>query len=149
MNQRFTIYASLVSQGCQMCGIWSTTPSPYPLVGMDMTKWSPLVPWGLGSRCKPCGPNCRICVNVYWLQDLSCLSHVVDLNYCFASLKGPCDWWVGRWDWDIEEGQGSTPEGSCEASVAPYLWLVFLYVTWWLLNWFYLTVFLHWSYLAA
>ena len=44
-----------------MCGRWSSSSSPYPLVAQDAEKWSPLVFWGLGTRDKPVGLTCRVC----------------------------------------------------------------------------------------
>ena len=46
---------------CRYCGIFSNSPSEWPLMGTPLQAWDPYVPWGRGRGGKPSGDKCKAC----------------------------------------------------------------------------------------
>ena len=49
---------------CKWCKNWSSSLCPWPLQNTVLSAWSPLLPWHRGSRNKPIGDACKVCMVV-------------------------------------------------------------------------------------
>ena len=53
---------------CRWCRTWSYMLCPWDQRGTVLATWHPLVPWHRGSKLKPSGEGCKVCVIVIWCE---------------------------------------------------------------------------------
>lgn len=53
---------------CRWCHSWSFSLCPWPLTGTVLAAWDPLLPWARGTKEKPIGSCCKVCIVVSWMN---------------------------------------------------------------------------------
>ena len=51
-----------VAKCCKFCKKWSYNICEWCLVGTVLGQWAPYVPWARGTRDKPIGDRCKVCM---------------------------------------------------------------------------------------
>ena len=73
-----------VAKCCKFCKKWSYGICEWVLLGTVLSQWSPYIPWGRGTREKPIGDRCKVCMVV--------TRHLLRIFcFCFGMKSNECE----------------------------------------------------------
>ena len=90
--------AEYKAKRCRFCRQWSYSLCPWDTRGTVLKMWFPVLPWNRGTKNKPSGDGCKVCMIVSWFQKVKWIKDtIIFVFWVYWILCGSLFVWCHCW----------------------------------------------------